>query len=226
MPLKRLALFDLDDTLLAGDSDFEWGQFLIEQGVLDRGEYEARNREFYERYRAGTLDLAEFLEFQLRPLTLFSKARLETWHARFMTEKILPIVRPGTRSLIGQYADADQIIITATNRFITGPIADALGVPALIATEIEEVDGRFTGRSLGIPCFREGKVRRLEQWLEARRARLTDYGESWFFSDSINDLPLLSAVSNPIAAHPDDRLRAHAVARGWPVISLDAKPDR
>ena len=219
--MKRLVLFDLDETLLSGDSDYEWGQMLIEAGVLERRVYETRNREFYEKYKAGVLDLSEFLAFQLTPLARHPRAQLEAWHGQFMMSKVLPMVRPGARPLIARYADAVTVIITATNRFVTGPIADALGVPNLLATELEEVDGRFTGREQGIPCYREGKVRRLEQWLASRGERLSDYDESWFYTDSINDLPLLSAVTHPVATHPDDRLRAQAVDRGWPIISLD-----
>ena len=219
--MKRLALFDLDDTLLAGDSDYQWGQTLIDVGVLERHIYEARNLEFYERYKAGELDLAEFLEFQLRPLARHPRAQLDAWHAQFMTAKVLPMIRPGARPLIERHSDGITAIITATNRFVTGPIAHALGVTNLLATELEEIDGRFTGRERGTPCFREGKVTRLEEWLASRGERLSDYDESWFYTDSINDLPLLKRVTNPVAAHPDDRLRAHATAHGWPIISLD-----
>jgi HAD superfamily hydrolase (TIGR01490 family) len=219
--MKRLVLFDLDDTLLAGDSDFQWAQMLIEAGVLDRRTYEALNLEFYEKYKAGVLDVSEFLEFQLRPLAQHSRAQLEAWHAQFMTSKVLPMVRPGARPLIAHHGDALTAIITATNRFVTGPIAPALGVPNLLATELEEVDGRFTGREKGTPCYREGKVTRLEQWLASRGERLSEYDESWFYTDSINDLPLLSTVTHPVVAHPDDRLRAHAEAHGWPIVSLD-----
>jgi HAD superfamily hydrolase (TIGR01490 family) len=216
-----LALFDLDETLLAGDSDYEWGQFLVEAGVLDRATYEARNKEFYDRYRAGTLDLEAFLDFQLRPLSWFSRVELDAWHAQFMASKILPIIRPGARALLDRHRDAVQVIITATNRFVTGPIAAALGVPNLLATNLEEIDGRFTGRASGTPCFREGKVTRLYEWLASRRERLADYDESWLYSDSANDLPLLSLVTHPVAVHPDERLRAHATERGWPIMSLD-----
>jgi HAD superfamily hydrolase (TIGR01490 family) len=219
--MKRLVLFDLDDTLLAGDSDYQWGQTLIEAGALDRRTYEARNLEFYDKYKAGVLDLREFLEFQLRPLARHSRAQLDAWHARFMTSKVLPMVRPGARPLIAHHAHALTAIITATNRFVTGPIAQALGVANLLATELEEIDGRFTGRETGTPCYREGKVARLDQWLASRGERLSEYDESWFYTDSINDLPLLSRVTHPVAAHPDDRLRAHAEANGWPIVSLD-----
>jgi HAD superfamily hydrolase (TIGR01490 family) len=218
--MASLALFDLDETLLACDSDYEWGQFLVDRGVLDRATYESRNREFYDRYRAGTLDLAEFLEFQLSPLSWFSRAQLDVWHAEFMTAKILPRIRSGARALLDRHRDCERVIITATNAFVTGPIAAFLGVPHLIATELETEDGRFTGRALGTPCFREGKVTRLEQWLDSRGERLEAFAESWFYSDSANDIPLLSRVTRPVAVHPDDRLRTHAAASGWPVLML------
>jgi len=219
--MKQLVLFDLDETLLAGDSDFEWGQFLMDAGVLDRATYEARNAEFFAQYHAGTLDVVEYLEFQVRPLSRYSRAQLDAWHAAFLASRVLPMVRPGARPLIARHRRATQAIVTATNDFITGPIAAALGVPHLIATELEEIDGRFTGRVRGTPCFQRGKVTRLHEWLAARGERLMDYGESWFYSDSMNDLPLLSIVTNPVAVHPDPRLRAHAIQTGWPILSLD-----
>jgi HAD superfamily hydrolase (TIGR01490 family) len=221
MKTRTLALFDLDETLIAGDSDYEWGLHLVSLGVVDRTTYEARNQEFYDRYRAGTLVLQDFLDFQLYPLSQFSRAQLEEWHAGFMASRILPKIRPGARALLDRHRDADRLIVTATNRFVTAPIAAALGIKELLATELEQEDGRFTGRTTGTPCFREGKVVRLNQWLAARGERLSDYAESWFYSDSANDIPLLSAVTHPVAVHPDDRLRAHAAERGWPVISLD-----
>jgi HAD superfamily hydrolase (TIGR01490 family) len=219
--MKRLALFDLDDTLVAGDSDYLWGQFLIEQGVVDRDEYEAKNREFNDRYRAGTLNLDDYLGFQLLPLAHFDRAQLDAWHVQFLASKIVPIIRPGASALIARYADAVQVVITATNRFVTGPISRMLGIPNLLATELEEIDGRFTGRARGTPCFKEGKITRLEEWLAGRGETLADYDESAFYSDSINDLPLLLRVTHPFAAHPDDRLRREAVERHWPIVSLD-----
>jgi HAD superfamily hydrolase (TIGR01490 family) len=219
----RLALFDLDNTLLAGDSDFEWAQFLIAKGVLDREVYEARNLEFYEQYKAGTLDIHAFLDFQLKPLSRHPRAQLDAWHAEFLATRILPMITDKSRALVARHADAGDtlIVITATNSFVTAPIAAALGIPDLLATELEQENGRFTGRARGTPCFREGKVTRLNQWLAARGERLDDYAESWFYSDSANDIPLLSIVTNPVAVHPDPRLRAHAEERGWPILSLD-----
>jgi len=216
----RLALFDLDNTLLAGDSDFEWAQFLIEKGVLDREVYEAQNQTFYDQYKAGTLDILEFLDFQLKPLSRHSRSQLDAWHAEFMTRKVLPMIAAGTPALLARHAGDTQVIITATNRFVTAPIARHLGVAHLIATEPAEVDGEFTGKVHGLPSFKDGKVTRLEAWLNARGAGWGDIEASWFYSDSLNDLPLLAKVSHPVAVDPDATLRAHAEAHGWPVISL------
>lgn len=218
----RLALFDLDNTLLAGDSDFEWAQFLIEQGVLDREVYEARNQAFYDQYKAGTLDIHEFLAFQLKPLSRHPRRQLDDWHARFMAQKIRPLMTPAAQALVERHRREGHLcaIVTATNRFVTGPIAAAFGVEHLIATEPEERDGEFTGRPAGVPCFRAGKVTRLEQWLAQRGTRLAEVGESWFYSDSHNDLPLLQAVTHPVAVDPDPQLAAAAAARGWPVMHL------
>jgi len=219
----RLALFDLDNTLLAGDSDYEWALFLIEEGVLERATYEARNHEFYERYKAGTLDIHEFLDFQLRPLARYPRTQLDAWHADFMRRRILPIIGPGARALVERHAADTRVVITATNRFVTAPIARELGIEHLIATEPEVENGRYTGRVAGLPCFREGKIARLLDWLAARGETLAGYGESWFYSDSMNDLPLLSEVTHPVAVDPDERLEAHARAAGWPVLRLNGE---
>lgn len=216
----RLALFDLDNTLLAGDSDFEWAQFLIERGVLDREVYEARNQAFYDQYKAGTLDIREFLDFQLKPLARHPREQLDAWHAEFMAQKVVPMVAPGAAALLAKHADAVCVIVTATNSFVTEPIARHLGIKHLIATEPEAVDGEFTGRVVGTPSFREGKVKRLEEWLALQGKCWADIGESWFYSDSLNDLPLLAAVQNPVAVDPDATLKAHAEACAWPIISL------
>ena len=216
----RLALFDLDNTLLSGDSDFEWAQFLIEQGVLDREIYDARNQQFYEQYRNGTLDIHEFLDFQLKPLSRHPRRVLDGWHAKFMRRKILPIVRPRARDLVERHRGDLRVIITATNRFVTAPIAREFGIDDLIATEPAQAGGEFTGEVAGVPCFREGKLRRLEDWLAARGHTLKTFDESWFYSDSLNDLPLLERVTHPVAVDPDATLRAHAADRGWKVISL------
>ena len=218
----KLALFDLDNTLLSGDSDFEWAQFLISRGVLDREVHEARNREFYEQYKAGTLDIHAFLDFQLKPLGRHPRAQLEAWHREYMAEHIRPMITDRARALVKKHEeDADLLaIITATNRFVTAPIAREFGIENLIATEVEEIDGHFTGRGTGIPCFKEHKITRLEMWLAERRLLWEDISESWFYSDSLNDIPLLAKVSHAVAVDPDDTLRAHAAAAGWPIISL------
>ena len=215
----RLALFDLDNTLLDGDSDYAWAQFLIEEGVLHAGDYNAKNDYFYERYKDGTLDIHEFLDFQLAPLAKRPRAQLDAWHNEFMRRKIRPMILPKAPQLIAKHADALTAIVTATNRFITRPIADELGVRDLIATDIEEMDGVFTGKPRGTPTFREGKIQRVDEWLAAKGRKLADF-ESWFYSDSLNDLPLLERVTRPVAVDPDARLAAVARERAWPVISL------
>jgi HAD superfamily hydrolase (TIGR01490 family) len=213
-------LFDLDNTLLAGDSDFEWAQFLIEQGVLDREVYEARNQTFFDQYKAGTLDIFKFLDFQLKPLSRHSRAELDAWHRDFMARRILPIIRDSARALVARHRDDLCAVITATNSFVTAPIAREFGIEHLIATEPAQRDGEFTGEVAGMPCFREGKVSRLESWLDAQGSSLDSFAESWFYSDSHNDLPLLARVTHPVAVDPDGKLRAHAGENGWPVISL------
>lgn len=218
----RLALFDLDNTLLAGDSDFEWAQFLISKGVLDREVYEAKNLEFYEQYKAGTLDIHAFLDFQLKPLSRHPRAQLDAWHAEFMATRIMPMVAPGARELVARHAQAGDtlIVITATNSFVTAPIVREFGIAHLIATEPEQANGEFTGRVVGTPSFRQGKVERLEQWLAERGTTLAGTERSWFYSDSHNDLFLMERVSDPVAVDADAELTRVAAERGWPAISL------
>lgn len=214
-----LALFDLDNTLLANDSDYLWGQFLVEQGLVDGEFYERENQRFYDAYRAGTLNIHAFLAFMLKPLTEHPLPELLAWRAQFMREKIEPIILPKALALLDRHRTANDtlLIITATNRFITEPIAARLGIANLLATEIELIDGRYTGRSLGTPCFHQGKVERLQQWLAETGY---DLHESWFYTDSRNDLPLLNLVAHPVAVDPDQTLAEHAAAHGWPIISL------
>jgi HAD superfamily hydrolase (TIGR01490 family) len=217
-----LCLFDLDHTLLAGDSDYEWGQFLVDRGVLARDAYEAQNAAFFEQYKAGTLDIHEYLGFALRPLAAHTAADLARWHAEFMHGRILPMITPRARALVQGHLDAGDLcaVVTATNSFVTAPIVREFGIPHLIATEPETANGRFTGRVAGTPCFREGKIRRVEEWLAGLGRRLEDYAASSFYSDSHNDLPLLERVRRPVAVDPDSQLAAEAARRGWPVISL------
>lgn len=218
----KLVLFDLDNTLLAGDSDYEWGQFLIERGIVDRDSYEHQNHRFHQQYKTGILNIDEFLEFQLHPLTQHSRVQLDAWHKEFMLAKIHPMITPAARNLVDQSLRRGDLvsIITATNSFVTAPIAREFGVKHLIATEPEQLDGEFTGRVSGIPSFREGKISRLHQWLGSLGKTLNDFDESWFYSDSLNDLPLLEQVSHPVAVNADSTLYAQALARGWPHISL------
>ena len=216
----RLALFDLDNTLLAGDSDFEWAQFLIDQGVLDREVYEARNQQFYEQYKAGTLDIHEFLDFQLKPLSRHARKELEEWHREFMRLRILPIITQKARDLVASHVHDARAIVTATNSFVTYPIAREFGIEHLIATEPEESGGEFTGRVHGVPAFREGKVARLEEWLAEHGLNWKSFSETWFYSDSLNDLPLLSKVTHPVAVDPDETLKESALEQGWTIISL------
>lgn len=218
----KLALFDLDNTLLNGDSDFEWSQFLIRIGILDRELFEVKNQAFYDQYKAGTLDIHEFLDFQLKPLSRHARHTLEQWHAQFMRESVMPMIARPARELVQKHRDAGDVcvIITATNSFVTGPIAREFGVEHLIATDPEQRDGEFTGQVAGVPCFREGKITRLEQWLASRGWTLESFADSTFYSDSLNDLPLLGIVRHPVAANPDATLRQHAERHGWPIIQL------
>ena len=218
----NLALFDLDNTLLACDSDYEWGRYLVDRGVLGRAEYEAQNAAFYEQYKAGTLDIHEFLGFALRPLAEHTPQDLERWHADFMAARIRPAMGAPARALVRRHLDAGDLcaVVTATNSFVTGPIAREFGVPHLVATEPERAAGRFTGRVAGIPCFKDGKIARVESWLAGKGRRLRDFPQSTFYSDSHNDLPLLERVTHPVAVDPDEVLAAEAGRRGWPVISL------
>ncbi len=218
----KLALFDLDNTLLTCDSDFEWAQFLIELGVIDRELYEAKNQHFYEQYKAGTLDIDEFLDFQLKPLSRHARQVLDGWHEEFMRSKVRGMMGKPAQELVNQHHAAGDIcvIITATNSFVTAPIARAFGVEHLIATEPEQVNGEFTGRVAGTPSFREGKITRLESWMDAHGWNWDSFGDTTFYSDSLNDLPLLGKVRNPVAVDPDATLRAHAERQGWRIISL------
>ncbi|MEE1887741.1 histidinol-phosphatase [Pseudomonas carassii] len=215
----RLALFDLDNTLLGGDSDHAWGDYLCERGILDPVAYKQRNDAFYQDYLNGTLDMQAYLAFSMEILAASEPAQLEQWHREFMRDCIEPIILPRAEALLRQHREAgDQlVIITATNRFVTAPIARRLGVRVLLATECEAQDGRYTGRSTDIPCFREGKVTRLNRWMLENGFDLED---SYFYSDSMNDVPLLEVVANPVAVDPDPKLRAEAERRGWQVISL------
>lgn len=215
----NLALFDLDNTLLGGDSDHEWGQFLVDRGIVDGDDYARRNDAFYADYQAGTLDIDAFLRFTLRPLAENSLDDLLAWREAFFEERIRPMLLPAADHLLAEHRERGDtlVIITATHRFVTAPIAEHFGVDTLIATEPEFRDGRYTGGVVGTPCFQEGKVVRMREWLDETGA---DLGGSCFYSDSRNDIPLLELVERPVAVDPDPALAEHARSHGWPVWTL------
>jgi HAD superfamily hydrolase (TIGR01490 family) len=214
-----IALFDLDNTLIAGDSDFLWGSFLVEQGIVDAALYERENQRFYDQYRIGKLDIHEFLDFQLRPLSEHSLDTLQQWRRQYVEEKITPILLPRAQTLIDRHRQQGDtlVVITATNRFITSPIVELYDIPHLLATEAEMLNAHYTGKVSGIPCFQDGKVERLSGWLVENQQSLQN---SWFYSDSHNDLPLLNKVTHPVAVDPDEILERHARNNDWSIISL------
>lgn len=214
-----LAIFDLDNTLIADDSDYLWGQFLVDQGIVDKHHYENANDKFYQDYKQGTLDIVEFLNFSLRPLAENDPQQLLQWRKTFIQETIKPLLLKPAQELVNKHkAKGDTLlVITATNRFVTEPIVNLYGIENLLATNPEMIEGRYTGAISGVPCFQQGKVTQLQQWLKAVGENLTD---SWFYSDSHNDLPLLNLVENPVAVDPDEQLKIHAIKAAWPIISL------
>ena len=219
----NLALFDLDHTLIPLDSDYEWGQFLVRVGAVDPDEFAKRNAAFYAQYEAGTLDPVEYLEFALGTLAQFPRKQLDAWRRQFMEEVILPDIRPAATDLVKQHQRAgDKVaIITATNRFVTEPIAEVFGVETLIAAQPETTaEGEITGKLVGIPTSGPGKVVHTNEWLASQGKSLGSFGRSYFYSDSQNDIPLLSAVTHPVATNPNALLKAHAQAQGWPILTL------
>jgi HAD superfamily hydrolase (TIGR01490 family) len=227
-PPRVLALFDLDHTLLPLDSDYAWGQFLVRVGAVDAQQFAADNQRLMDSYNAGTLSADISLPILLAPLAAHSRAQLAVWHAQFMREVIEPAVLPAARAVLAHHVQQAHtvLIVTATNRFVTEPIAAVLGVPSthLIATEPETTDGQvgseYTGRWVGVPSFKEGKVTRVHEWLAARGDFLGNFSETWFYSDSINDVPLMAAVSHPVACNPSTALEAHAIQHGWRIQRL------
>jgi HAD superfamily hydrolase (TIGR01490 family) len=219
---QNLALFDLDNTLLAIDSDHAWGEYLVRIGVVDANEFKRKNDYFYERYKAGTLDIFEYLDFALAPIAAHPRAQVNAWHADFMTQVIRPAITAQARALVAQHVRQGDLCccVTATNAFVTAPIARELGLPHLIAADLEEIDGRYTGKPRGVPSFQAGKITRVEAWLAEMGKSLASFSQSFFYSDSRNDLPLLEKVTHPVAVDPDDTLAATARTRGWPVMSL------
>jgi HAD superfamily hydrolase (TIGR01490 family) len=218
--LKSLALFDLDHTLLNGDSDHAWGHFLAEQGVVNGDEHRQRNEAFWAQYKDGTLDINAYLRFALAPIAGKSDADLAVLQATFMREKIEPMIGSAALRLLKKHAGELCAIVTATNAFVTKPIAQRFGVEHLIACDVEKVAGRYTGNPTGMPSFREGKVARVDAWVSSMGLRVEDFETSWFYSDSFNDLPLLKRVNRPVAVNPDATLRQFAIEQGWPVLDL------
>jgi len=220
---QNLTLFDLDHTLLPLDSDYEWGQFISRIGAVDPVEFKRRNGEFYEQYKAGTLDPVAYLEFAFGTLAKFPRQQLDALHRQFMDEVIRPALRPSALDLVQRHHDQGDLvaIVTATNRFVTGPIARVFDVEHLIAAEPEvDAQGNSTGAFRGTPPYGAGKVVNLQKWLAARGQSLDSFERSTFYSDSQNDIPLLQAVTHPVATNPNALLAAHAKAHGWPILNL------
>lgn len=219
----NLTLFDLDNTLLSFDSDYEWGSFLARLGVHDATYFAQRNSEFYEDYKAGTLDIYAYVSFLMSALKNHRREEINQWHAQYMREIICPQIRKEATALVKKHQEAGDLcaVVTATNSFVTRPIADCFGLEHLIATEPEQTEhGEFTGKIIGIPSFREGKITRVEQWLEQQGLQWDSFGRSVFYSDSFNDLPLLQKVTHPVATNPDERLFAYAQQHHWPILQL------
>ena len=219
---RTLAHFDLDNTLLNGDSDFEWAQFLISKGVVDAEIQAAKNAQFYADYKTGTLDIHAFLDFQLAPLARHSREQLDAWHNEFMAQHIRPIMLANARALVNHHLKLGHLcaVVTATNAFVTGDIAREFGIPHLIATIPGESGGAFTGKPVGTPSFQKGKITRVNAWLESMGLWQGSFHRRWFYSDSHNDLPLLEWSTHPVAVDADDTLKSHATAKGWPAITL------
>ncbi len=217
--MTRLALFDLDNTLLAGDSDHSWGEFMVANKLVDSEYFTAQNDKFYQDYQNGCLDMHAYGAFALKPLTQYNDQQLLAFHDQFMQQHVIPMVLAKGRTLLQNHQAAGDkiIIITATNDFITYPIAQYLGVDTLIATTAEKINGQYTGKITGTPCLQAGKISKLKAWLENTHY---DLAGACFYSDSFNDIPLLDVVDEPIAVDPDDKLRAHALDAGWPIITL------
>ena len=217
--ILSLAIFDLDNTLLADDSDYLWGQFLVDKGIVDAALYERENERFYQEYKQGRLDIQEFLNFSLKPLADNSMQDLYGWREQFIEEVVRPILLPAAQELINKHKHRGDIllVITATNKFVTEPIVNLYGINNLLATSPEFIAGKYTGKVAGTPCFQEGKVTRLNLWLKETGHTLEN---SWFYSDSHNDLPLLQLVDHPVAVNPDKTLKDYADKSNWPIISL------
>jgi HAD superfamily hydrolase (TIGR01490 family) len=219
----NLALFDLDKTLIPIDSDHAWGEFLVRSGIVDSQLFKAANDRFYAQYVAGTLNIAEYIQFALQPMALKPLATIAQWHAQYMAEVIKPVILPSAKLLVEKHQRNGDLcaIVTATNEFVTGPIASLFGIEHLIAIRCDTLpDGRLAGTSTGIPSFGPGKITRVQQWLSNMNLALNQFEKSWFYSDSRNDLPLLRTVTHPVATNADEVLRAEAQSKGWQCLEL------
>lgn len=218
----NLAIFDLDNTLLNGDSDYNWSLFLIKKGILDQSIYEQQNEEFFKDYQTGSLDIDAYAEFQFKPLRENERLFLNDLRDEYVATIIRPMITEKAKDLVNEHrSQGDQLlIITATNSFITKPIAALFGIEELIGTDLEEINNQFTGKIKGVASFQEGKVTRLNQWLDNKHLTLAQFDKTFFYSDSKNDLPLLKIVSHPVAVNPDATLNAEAKKNNWPIMSL------
>lgn len=217
--MTDLVLFDLDHTLLDGDSDFSWGDFLCEIGAVDADVYRTQNQKFFDQYQSGELDIMEYLKFALEPLAQNNINTLLQWRQQFLNEKIKPMIIDEAAELVNTHINKGDItaIITSTNAFITEPIGHLFGIKTVIATQPQLINGRFSGNVEGTPCFRDGKVQCLQKWLNTTKP---NYQQSWFYSDSFNDMPLLSWVDNPVVVNGDTQLCEHALNKGWQTLSI------
>jgi HAD superfamily hydrolase (TIGR01490 family) len=218
----QLAIFDLDNTLLNGDSDYNWSLFLIEHGVLDSDLYKERNEQFFKEYQSGNLDVIAYCEFQFKTLKDNPRELLDELRSDYVKKIINPMITKEAKDLVESHRKENHklLIITATNSYITRPIADLFGIEDLIGTDLEELNGEFTGKVSGLPSFQEGKIIRLNSWLEKRGLIFEELEKTFFYSDSMNDIPLLEKVSNPVAANPDEILEKKAIKENWPIIYL------
>jgi|TARA_B110000259_G_scaffold18632_1_gene19572 HAD superfamily hydrolase (TIGR01490 family) len=218
----NLAIFDLDNTLLKGDSDYNWALFLIEKGLLDKKAFEKKNEQFFQDYQEGNLDVHEYCGFQFGVLKNNDRELMENLRDQYINEIILPMIPSAAHKLVQSHKDKGDrlLIITATNSFITKPIGKLFGIPDLIGTDPEEIDGKFSGKIAGTPSFQEGKIKRLEEWLDLKGLTLESFEKTYFYSDSRNDIPLLERVTHPVAANPDEVLIKKATLHAWPIIHL------
>ena len=218
----NLAIFDLDNTLLDGDSDYNWGLYLVKKGYLDEGEYKEQNQKFFEQYQVGKLDIFAFAEFQFRFLKNNTRKFLNDVRSDYINEIIKPMILKKAVDLVKQHKEAGDrlLIITATNSFITKPIGELFGIDELIGTDPEENEGEFTGKVKGTPSFKEGKVTRLFDWLDEKNLKLADFEKTFFYSDSHNDLALLEVVTNPVVVNGDKILLEKAQEKNWPTLKL------